>query len=255
MGEKTGIEWTDKTWNTWVGCRMVSVGCSHCYMFRDLARYGQNPTAIRRTKPATFNAPLRWKESAYVFTCSWSDFFIDRADEWRGDAWKIIKQTPHLIYQILTKRPERIHECLPEDWGSGYPNVWLGVSTENQDAADYRLPHLFNNPAQLYFVSYEPALGQVDFSAYLDPDRRRKIGWIICGGESGPKARSMDLDWARSARDQCVAHGVAFFLKQLGGEKDRRGGKQAVLDGETWTQMPTFDLPEPPSAPEQMSLF
>lgn len=255
MGKESLIEWTDHTWNPWMGCRHVSSGCAYCYMFRDLARYGQNPVVIRRTGEKTFKAPLKWHDPerpSFVFACSMSDWFIHRADEWRDEAWSIIKQTPYLTYQILTKRPERIATCLPSDWGRGYPNVWLGVSVENQKAADERIPILLGNPATLYFVSYEPALGQVDFSYSLG-GWNRMLGWVICGGESGPKARPMDLDWARSARDQCIRAGVPFFLKQLGGVRDKRGGNQAVLDGQLWTQRPEIVLPEPP--PEQLRLF
>src|SRR5215472_9745754 len=128
MGGATGIEWTDATWNPWMGCRKVSPACAHCYMFSDQRRYGHDPGVIRRSK-TTFDAPLRWPtEEKLVFTCSWSDWFIEDADEWRPEAWEVIRQTPHLTYQILTKRPELIADRLPADWGRGWPNVWLGVS-------------------------------------------------------------------------------------------------------------------------------
>src|ERR1700761_9152752 len=117
MGETTGIQWTNKSWNPWQGCRKVSAGCKFCYMFREKEKYGQNGSRIVRSK-TTFTAPLKWKDPSLVFTCSWSDFFIEEADEWRQEAWDIIKATPHLTYQILTKRPERIGMCLPADWGN-----------------------------------------------------------------------------------------------------------------------------------------
>lgn len=116
MGKNSGIEWTDHTWNPWQGCLKVSPGCKQCYMYRDKKRYGQDPMVVVRSKPGTFRKPLQWKQPAKVFTCSWSDFFIEQADNWIDDAWNIIRQTPHLTYQILTKRPENIKDRLPEDW-------------------------------------------------------------------------------------------------------------------------------------------
>lgn len=230
MGKTTGISWTDSTWNPFVGCRKVSQGCAHCYMFRDQEKFGNNPMLIRRTSPATFNAPLKWKESARVFTCSWSDFFIEDADEWRAEAWDIIRRTPHLTYQILTKRPENILDRLPEDWGDGYPNVWMGVSVENQATADERIPALLNTPAAVRFVSYEPALEPVDFKSFQPFSMRLDepgsaasvlgilsgaLGWIIVGCESGPNRRRMELHWAGDVIQQGAAAGVPVFVKQL----------------------------------------
>ncbi len=131
MGEITGIGWTDATWNPWYGCSKVSPGCAHCYMFRDMKRYGSDPEVVTRSK-TKFDEPRKWKTPRRVFTCSWSDWFHEGADAWRAEAWAIVRDTPHLTYQILTKRPERIADHLPPDWGEGYPNVWLGTSVENQ---------------------------------------------------------------------------------------------------------------------------
>src|SRR5262245_22876419 len=108
MGERTGISWTDVTWNPWQGCHRVSAGCRGCYMYAQKRRYGQEPSAVSRSSWATFNLPYRLREPGRVFTRSWSDFFLEEADDWRPMAWDIIKDTPHLTYQILTKRPERI---------------------------------------------------------------------------------------------------------------------------------------------------
>jgi len=167
MGKHTNISWTTSTWNPWQGCKKVSAGCQNCYMYRDKKRYGQDPSVVVRSKPPTFNKPLHWKEPAKVFVCSWSDFFIEEADEWRGEAWEIIKKCPHLIFQILTKRPERIKQCLPEDWGEEYSNVWLGVTAENQEMADLRIPLLLEIPATIYFASCEPLLERIDIRQYL----------------------------------------------------------------------------------------
>lgn len=231
MAAKSPIEWTESTWNPWHGCLKVSPGCKHCYMYRDKARYGQDPKSVVRSK-TTFNEPLKWTQPQIIFTCSWSDFFIHDADEWRDEAWDIIRQTPQHTYQILTKRPERILKCLPNDWSEGYENVWLGVSIENQDYL-WRKDALLQVPAYIRFISAEPLLGAIDFDS-LDG-----IAWVITGGESGPKARPLSLDWVRSIRDQCKAARVSFFHKQNGGKSRLEGswgGRQ--LDGRTWDEIP-----------------
>lgn len=238
MGDTTGIQWTNKTYNPWTGCLKVSPGCKFCYMYRDKTRYGQDPMAIVRSSPATFNAPLRWKEPAHVFACSWSDWFVEEADDWRDEAWDIVRRTPHLTYQILTKRPERIQDHLPTDWGEGWPNVWLGVSVENQEYADKRIPLLLQMPTAVRWISAEPLLGPLDLRPYLQMqylgmgEEEPMLSWVIVGGESGPHARPMHSDWVRSLRDQCKAAGVACFVKQAGevlakewGCRDHKGGR------------------------------
>lgn len=222
MGETTGIEWTEATWNPWHGCLKISPGCKLCYMYRDKKRYGQDPMLVVRSK-TTFYDPLKWKEPKMVFTCSWSDFFIEQADSWRDEAWDIIRRTPHLTYQILTKRPERIIGHLPADWGinphDGYHNVWLITSCENQEYADERVDKLRSVNARTIGLSLEPLLGPI----VLTENQLRDVSWVIVGGESGPEAREMNLDWARSLRDQCAQFKIPFFMKQLGGKQDARG--------------------------------
>jgi len=197
------------------GCMSVSVE-DHGYMYRDMERYGKNPHDVRRSAAATFFAPLKWKEPAMVFTCSWSDVFIGQADPWREQAWDVIRLTPHLTYQILTKRPERINLCLPLDWGDGWDNVWLGTSVENDDYRRRINALVRAAPAPVHFVSAEPLLGELDLSPWLVGG---SIGWVIVGGESGPDARPMNLDWARRIRDDCAEYDVPFFYKQTGGNK------------------------------------
>ena len=230
MGKTTSIAWTDKTWNPWQGCHKVSAGCANCYMHREKKRYGQDPGTVVRSKPPTFNAPKKWADPALVFTCSWSDFFIAEADPWRDEAWEIIRATPHLTYQILTKRPERIARCLPAGWGDGWPNVWIGVSVEDQAAADERIPHLLAAVGAHKFLSVEPLLGPVNLeTAFAVCDRDGEslgprcnrdgspaIGWCIVGGEGGPGARPCDVAWIRSLLAQCREAGTAAFVKQLG---------------------------------------
>jgi protein gp37 len=241
MAKNTSIEWTDHTWNPWVGCRKVSPGCKNCYMFRDQEHWGNDPTKIRRTTKSTFYSPMGWKKPAMVFTCSWSDFFLEEADEWREDAWIVIRHTPHLTYQILTKRPERIQDCIPEDWGKyGYENVWLGVSVENQEY-DYRIGILSKTPARVWFVSYEPATGPLELEDHMSVGF---VDWVISGGESGYnsgkyKARPAEMDWFRDIRDECIRWDIPYFHKQNGGTMKGDGawgGRE--IDGRTWDQFP-----------------
>jgi protein gp37 len=221
MAKNSGIDWTDHTWNPWQGCRKVSPGCANCYMYRDKARYGQDPTTVVRSKPGTFNAPLHWKDPARVFVCSWSDFFIEDADDWRDEAWEIMRRTPHLTYMLLTKRAENIKDRLPPDWP--LKNVWLGVTAENQQTANERLAVLlFDVPATKRFVSVEPMVGPVDLGhalckAWSDGGATmgRYLDWVICGGESGPEAREMLPEWALLLKRQCASSNTPFFMKQM----------------------------------------
>lgn len=237
MAENSTIQWTTNTWNPWHGCTKVSPGCRFCYMYRDKDRFKQDPKTVIRSVPATFNKPLSWKEPALVFTCSWSDWFITEADEWRAEAWDIIKRTPWLTYQILTKRPERIMANLPPDWGEGYPNVWLGVSVENQKMFNKRVSELAMVPARVRFLSIEPLIGQIDF--YKSPDWLhvwQKIGWVIVGGESGNhtgkfRFRECSVEWMQTIVEQCNTLAIPVFVKQMGtfiadamAMKDKHGG-------------------------------
>jgi protein gp37 len=227
MGD-TNIEWTDKTWNPWMGCEHVSPGCDNCYMFTDMQRWRRDPEVVTRTTNATFNRPLRWARNSavrYIFTCSWSDFFISTADDWRADAWNIIRQTPGLTYQILTKRPVLIPRRLPADWNAGWPNCWLGVTVESR-AYLGRLDLLRRIPAAMRFISFEPLLedlGEIDLSGFH---------WAIIGGESGPKRRTCEVDWIRNVVRQCEAQSVAVFVKQ---DSAARPGQQGRLPENIWT--------------------
>lgn len=233
MGKESKIQWTENTWNPWHGCHKVSAGCKYCYMFRDKEKYGQDGNVVLKSK-TKFTDPLKWpKIPTLCFTCSWSDWFIKEADEWRDQAWKIIKETPWITYQILTKRPERILKHLPDDWADGYPNVWLGVSVENGSfQATDRIHHLCEVRAAVRFISFEPLIGH--------PERyvTDKVDWIIIGGESGNdngkyKYRPCELHWiehiVEAYRED--APNTAIFIKQMGtylskklGMSDRHGG-------------------------------
>ena len=230
MGEHSHIGWTEGTWNPWYGCTKISPGCKFCYMYREMQRYGRDPFTVQRSK-TTFNAPLKWKEPKMVFTCSWSDFFIEAADAWRPEAWEIIRKTPHLTYQILTKRPELIAERLPADWRAGYLNVWLGTSVETPEYKG-RIADLIRIPATTYFVSIEPILEEMNIFGYLTSWRAGRF-WVIVGGESGPDGKRRDCDpkWICSIVDQCREAKVPVFVKQDSGQKS---GQQGRIPNSHW---------------------
>lgn len=240
MAEASPISWTDNTYNPWQGCHKVSPGCAFCYMFSWQARYGKRQDVVLRSAPATFRAPLTWHKhmargtypkshhgtTLLVFTCSLSDFFIEEADPWRPEVWDIIRATPHLTYQILTKRPERMAACLPADWGTGYANVWLGVSVENRRWLR-RLDTLAQVPAVVHFASFEPLLRDLgDLTPWLVG-----LEWAIVGGESGPRRRAMELAWLTGITAQCQAAGIPLWVKQ---DVAFRDGQQGRIPDTVW---------------------
>jgi protein gp37 len=218
----TGIQWTEETVNFWHGCHKVSEGCKFCYMYRDKeTKYGGTPNVVLRTGPATFYKALTWKTPKMIFTCSWSDFFVEDADGWRDDAWDVIRRTPWHTWQILTKRPERILQCLPPDWGDGWDNVWLGVSIENQKRFD-RAITLSKVPAKIRFISAEPLLEEVDL---LQMHEGRLVmdafQWCIIGGESGDlfgkwQFRECKVEWIERIIRDLKGTNVEVFVKQMG---------------------------------------
>lgn len=249
VGKTTNISWANYTWNPWQGCTKVSPGCKFCYMYRDKRRYGQNPSKVIKSSNKTFNSPLLWTNPGRVFVCSWSDFFHRNAEPWRGEAIEIIKNTPHLTYLILTKRPEVV---LPWFETAVYPsgekieqfpdNVWFGVSAENQEYFDLRLPLLVNVPAKIKFISAEPLVGSIDMNTMLDSGYSASdIDWVISGGESGTGKdwRPAGLDWFRRIRDFCLEYGISYYHKQHGGNvkiDGEWGGR--MLDGVIWEEFP-----------------
>lgn len=260
----TDIEWTDVTWNPVTGCRKVSAGCAHCYAAtwaaRQMGQWKGRAFEDVRVHPDRLDAPLHWRKPRRVFVNSMSDLFHDDvSDEFIARVFQVMTGEGSTLpmehtFQILTKRPERmrrfLREVLPtfagnDDaeldavglWGRDIgtsPRVWLGVSAEDQERADERIPLLLATPAAVRFVSYEPALGPVEFNDYLTAQDeagdspamlQRGLHWIIVGGESGPGARPFDVAWARSTVEQCRAAGVACFVKQLGARP-----RMAMLD-------------------------
>jgi protein gp37 len=232
----TKIQWTDETVNFWVGCEKCSLGCKFCYMYRNESKYGKNPTEVRRTGYSTFGRARFWSIPKRIFTCSYSDFFIDKADEWRGDAWEEIRETPQHQWQILTKRPQRIIKALPSDWGeNGYHNVWLGVSVESQEYM-HRVDELLKVPAAIRFISVEPLIAPVSFKDY-NSEILKKIDWVIIGGESGWETglyryRKCEIEWIKSIIDECRLSGTKVFVKQLGSDLAKRLGLKEKFGGD-----------------------
>lgn len=234
MADTTNIAWADATFNPWIGCTKVSLACDHCYAEAWDKRYGGalhwGPGVSRRraAEPGR-RKPHKWNREAEasgkpfrVFCGSLCDVFDNEVPpEWRADLFDLVRETPALTWMLLTKRIGNVAKMLPDDWGDGWPHVWLGATIPNQEEADRDIPKLIALPAAKRFISYEPALGPLFVPQY-------GVHWLICGGESGPGARPMKLDWARSVRDQCASAGVAFFFKQRGGA---RPGGDARLDG------------------------
>jgi protein gp37 len=250
MGD-TSIQWTDKTWNPTRGCSRVSPGCVNCYAERIAERFSTHANQDGDRAGGVFagfahrvnghpawtgkveliesklTEPLHWKKPRRIFVNSMSDLFHEELHfDDISDVWNVMKSAPHHTYQILTKRAERMAALMPRlvVLHGILPCVWLGVSVEDQQRADERIPLLLQTPAAVRFVSYEPALGPVDFSKWLPavPYRGKFdidwLDWIIVGGESGPGARPFDVAWARHCRDQCKAARVAFFFKQYGAQ-------------------------------------
>ncbi len=246
MGKATEISWTDHTFNPWWGCVKVSPGCENCYALTLATRWGHHIWGPAKTTPRRlfgerhWTEPYAWDTAAQaagerrrVFCASMADVFEDHPQivTSRERLWGIIRGTPSLDWLILTKRPENVAAMLP----SGYwPNIWLGTSTEDQQRADERVPMLL---AQRYrvpvmFLSVEPQIGPVTLERWID-----NLDWIIVGGESGPRHRPFDLEWARSLREECRLSGAAFHYKQFGGLHHADGG--CLLDGAEVKEFPT----------------
>lgn len=231
MGSKTNIGWTDSTWNPVWGCTKVSAACKYCYAERVSQNMRRDFSKVERTNEKNFSLPRRWSNPRNIFVCSMSDFFHEGVDRWREDMWRTIYEANQHTYQILTKRPERIPDCLPsfgkKEWP--WPHVHFGVTVENEDNL-WRVEKLMEIPVALRFLSIEPMLGNIDVGQWIllgniertaemlvgRPHKYGCIHWVIVGGESGPMARPMHPDWVRSIRDQCEKNNVPFFFKQWG---------------------------------------
>jgi len=290
MAENSKIEWCDHTFNAWIGCTKIKGGpegsaCDFCYAEALVHRYGWakwGPGELRaRTSEANWKKPLTWNRRAEkegrryrVFCSSLADVFdAEVLQEWRGDLFELIRQTPHLHWLLLTKRPQvalKFFSDRPDVRGLG--NVWLGTTVESQKMADLRIPTLLAVPGiAKRFLSCEPLLGAIDLHDIPWPSNRptfpetddisdarsalhlvegTRLDWVIAGGESGPRARPMHPDWARGLRDQCAAAGVPFFFKQWGewGPIDRHPMTEAhaIADDGTLYRMSDLSYPDGP---------
>jgi protein gp37 len=213
-------------WNLWHGCHKLSPGCQHCYVYRGDAKRDIDSSVVTQTK--SFDLPIRRKKNgdykvpsgSLVYTCFTSDFFVADADEWRAEAWKMIRERSDLRFLIITKRIDRFSQSLPNDWGEGYDNVTICCTVENQAMADYRLPIYEKSPIKHKVIICEPILEKIDLSSY-------HIGtWIeqvVAGGESGAEARPCNFEWVMSLRNECAAQGVSFWFKQTGAKFVKEG--------------------------------
>ena len=237
MSDGSSIGWTDATWNPWTGCEKVSPGCDHCYAETAAERWrGQKAfpagfdLTLRRYK---LYEPIGWKCPRRVFTHSMSDPFLGAVPiDVFLEFWEVMLLADRHIFQVLTKRPGRARWVIDHYKLPLPPHIWLGVSVENQEMADFRIPVLQDIPTSQRFLSCEPLLGPLDLTPYLATG---DIRWIIDGGESGPGRRGGDSDWFRSIRDACQTHGVPYFHKQ---GFAFRPGQDRLLDGDTWDQAP-----------------
>lgn len=229
MSDRTHIEWTDTTWNPVTGCTKVSQGCKHCYAERDWSRLSANARTRYHGRRFTdvechvdvLRLPLRWTKSRHIFVNSMSDLFHEAVPlDFIARVWIVMAHARQHTFQILTKRAARMREVvqsLSDINGRPLPNVYLGVSVEDQAAADERIAPLQDTPAARRFISAEPLLGEVRLAAHLwTRIGLPRLDWVIAGGESGPHARPMHPDWVRRLRDACIDAGVPFFFKQWG---------------------------------------
>ena len=215
------------SWNPWHGCHKLSPGCANCYVYRGDARYGREQQSASPHKNSEFDLLTRtdrngrWKipSGELVYTCFTSDFLLEDADEWREEAWRMMRERRDLEYFFITKRIDRLEKCLPPDWGDGWDNVTIGCTCEDQDRADYRLPYFLEAPLRHRVIVCEPLLSHIELRKYLG-------GWIeqlVTGGESGLEARPCDYDWVLSLRDQCAEKGVSFTFRQTGARLRKDG--------------------------------
>lgn len=235
MRSKSHIEWTESTWNPVTGCSKISAGCKNCYAARMAARLKAMGTERYANgfavtlHPDLIDAPRSWKAPRKVFVNSMSDMFHPKVPfEFIEKVFKTMADCPQHTFQVLTKRSERLVELAPRlIWA---PNIWMGVSVEDQWVIE-RVDHLRLVPAAVRFLSCEPLIGP------LNEIPLEGIDWVIVGGESGPGARSMDIEWVRSIFRQCRKANSAFFFKQWGGVQKHRYGRE--LRGRTYDEMPT----------------
>jgi protein gp37 len=234
VADRSGIEWTEATWNPVTGCHKVSPGCAHCYAetfaerWRGIPGHPYEQGFDLKLWPARLQQPLLWKRPRMIFVNSMSDLFHEEIPEaFIEEVFDVMGRASQHTFQILTKRHERLAELAP--LLSWHENVWMGVSIENRRFV-HRADALRQVDAAVRFISAEPLLGPLEG---LDLEG---IDWLIAGGESGPRHRRCDPAWVRELRDRCASEEVAFFFKQWGGRTSKTGGR--VLDGRTHDDWP-----------------
>lgn len=216
----------DSIWNPWHGCKKYSEGCQNCYVYRRDESIGKDASETYKT--AQFDKPVKRdrsgsykiKSGTLMYCCMTSDFFIEEADMWRTDIWKIMRERSDMNFVIITKRIVRFYECIPDDWGAGYPNVEICCTVENARQAGIRLPVFAEIPAYRKSIICEPLLGKINIRPWLSKSIKR----VVAGGESGDNARICDYDWILDIREQCAEMNVPFTFKQTGAKflKDGR---------------------------------
>ncbi len=214
-------------WNPWHGCKKISEGCDHCYMYYLDRMREKKGCEIYRT--GNFDYPLKKdrkgnykiKSGEKIRVCMTSDFFLQEADPWRDEAWEIMRQRSDVIFYLLTKRPERVAEHLPKDWGDGWENIFFNVTAENQYRADERLPILLTLPFRHKGVMCAPFIGAVSLAKYLQTGQ---IEQVVCGGENYDGARPCNFEWVKQLRSECEMHHVSFTFMETGTKfiKDRK---------------------------------
>lgn len=244
MSQSSRIEWTEATWNPTVGCTKISAGCKHCYAesmanrLKAMGTPGYENGFKLTVLPSRLDEPMRRRKPTVYFVNSMSDLFHKRVgDDYIDQVFDVIQRCPQHTFQVLTKRADRLasyfkHRIVPA-------NAWIGVSVEDKEYGVPRIECLRQVKARIRFLSVEPLLeniGRLDLSG---------IHWVIVGGESGPRARPMKVEWVESIRRQCEAQGVQFFFKQWGGwgADGKRRSKKAngrLLAGRTWDDMPAL---------------
>lgn len=248
MSASSSIEWTDATWNPVTGCTKISPGCAHCYAetfaerFRGVPGHPYQQGFDLKLWPDRLSLPLTWRKPKRIFVNSMSDLFhVDVPFEFVDQVFESMRKASWHTFQVLTKRADRMAEYVRRRAAEGLllerdqPNTWLGTSVESQEYVESRAKTLRALGGRVRFVSCEPLLGPLDLSDVLD--RKSGVNWVICGGESGHRARPMDPAWAESIRDQCVAAKVPFFFKQWGGRNKSKAGR--TLAGRTWDELPS----------------
>ncbi len=233
------------SWNPWHGCHKKSEGCMNCYVYRHDARYNQDASNIYQTQ--NFKAPIqknRNKEykipsGSLIATCFTSDFFLEEADQWRKEAWDIIRERKDCHFIFLTKRIERFYQVIPNDWKEGWDHVEIGCSCENQKRVDERIPIFLELPIKTKDIVCAPLLEKISLENYLC----EKVNQVVVAGESGNEARICDFNWVKELQAECVKHNVSFFYRQTGSKllKDGKLYRIRVKDQSTQARKAKID--------------